>query len=146
MEMNKTIINEENIEKFKELLAIKNNFLSYIGLENFINNIKNIIKECESFEFRSYNAENFIDKDRPVFILKIKEIPSEKDQEKYTDIITDKLQEEICSKANDIISDYIKDARDEINNLDDANLYLSSMFSILVGEKNENIIYLQLLV
>ena len=46
MEMNKAIINEENIEKFKELLAIKNNFLSYIGLENFINNIKNIIKEC----------------------------------------------------------------------------------------------------
>lgn len=160
---NYTLIdNDKDKEQLVEMLNIRNNFMNYIGIQNFIDHVRTVIKESEHFEFRSLNSEKFINAEKPVFIIKVKDghlkdihIPSKKndiaEDELYRSSIVRYISSEIFTPAGDIINNYIK-GNDELEKklvgIDSSitEMVLSNIYSVLVGNHSDNIIHIQLIV
>lgn len=107
MELNQTLSTDEK-QELLEILTFKNNLLAYIGMDNFIDEIRNIINDSKSFEFRSANAEKFIKATKPIFILKLKDLSliptgnklSDDDINKFRTTAMNLIGDEIVSKSN----------------------------------------------
>lgn len=153
------LVHEEDLKQLLDVMAIRSNLMAYIGIENLINEIKDVIDNSETFEFRSLNARKFIDKNKPTFVIKV--TPSkieyflnkykDKDIEKYINEISSLVGNEIISESSKIINKFI-DGNDELVNLlkeydtSITDLVLSNIYSIKVGNISDNIIYLQIII
>ena len=137
-------------EEYRKLLAARNNFLNFVGHETIIELIKGIIKQSVSFDFRSKNAEKFIEKVNPLFILECHDetVAGIQGEEAYTDALTKLLEDEVCSLVNIEVSKYAKDflATEKAKFLSetDGEFITHNTFSI-IGNPTENIVYLKLL-
>ena len=153
------LVHEEDLKQLLDVMAIRSNRMAYIGIENLINEIKDVIDNSETFEFRSLNAKKFIDKNKPTFVIKVNPNKIEyflnkykdKDIEKYINEISSLVGNEIISESSKIINKFI-DGNDELVDLlkeydtSITDLVLSNIYSIKVGNISDNIIYLQIII
>lgn len=153
------LVHEEDLKQLLDVMAIRSNLMAYIGIENLINEIKDVIDNSETFEFRSLNAKKFIDKNKPTFVIKVNPNKIEyflnkykdKDIEKYINEISSLVGNEIISESSKIINKFI-DGNDELVDLlkeydtSITDLVLSNIYSIKVGNISDNIIYLQIII
>ena len=161
-------ITKEDKELFIKILKIRKDLTNFINLEDFIEEMKKLIKSSKSFDFRSQVAEEYIDKKNPIFKLRVKD-----DTDLYNDLnfnkmkseinstnqplinsatskVTDKIYKEIIYNMSDYfksiidnddeIKEIIENIKNENNNLN-FNFFLSNMYSIRIGAI-DNIIYL----
>lgn len=154
---NLIITEEKDIEDLKKFITYKNNLMHSIGINNFINKMKEIIDNSKHFEFRSLKSKMYINKDRPIFILKIKDEYNKKIIEenfddlnvadKITSKITDFIKEDIIFKVSKFIMDCIqndKELKECFDSFDETlkDLCASNVFGIRNSIK-DNIIYLE---
>ena len=110
------IDNEDDLQNLQNFIIFKNNLMNAIGIDNFIDNVREIINNCEHFEFRSSRAEKFINKNNPIFIIKLKDeyYKKYKDMNLTKEDILDNITDEVVNFIRDDIitnvSAYINDA------------------------------------
>jgi hypothetical protein len=143
-------LNQGDIDAISRLTQIKRDITSYFDMDLFIGKMREIIDESAHFEFRSDNARKFIEKDRPVFIIKytsetitngLKQFDSE---DKRVDFITDAISADIIAKFSRFITDCIRDS-DKLNELfsevpkDITEFFISNIYTIRADIDNNNI-------
>jgi len=144
----KTIITDP--EEYRRLIAARNNFLNFVGHDKIIDLIKQIIKDSESFSFRSERAEKFIEKVNPLFILSCldADVNQSTGEDQYTTRLTELLEKQVCSLVNIEVSKYAKDfmatEKAELLSETDGEFITHNTFSI-IGSQTDNIVYLRLL-
>lgn len=111
------LLNNEEIEQLKKALELKRDIISYLNMESFIDNTRNIIDESETFDFRNSSSRLYIDKRQPVFILKLKDENTLKDMIKRKDArdeVSKLLQVEIIQNISRLLTDCIKDEQSDL--------------------------------
>ena len=155
-----TIIEDkQDLENLQKLIKYKNDLTTSIGIDNFIKKVSEIIDQSEYLSFKREQSRKFINRDRPIFILKVNDELNKKYStmnyndpkvaDKITDEITEMIKDSITSKVSEFIMDHIKN--DEklnkyFNSFDESlkNLCISNIYGIRVNIDN-NIIYLEYL-
>lgn len=148
------MITDEDIKQLNDFYDIKKNVIANIGIENFIDFIRQIIDSSKSFEFVSDDKRKFIDRITPIFVIKLKEFKpniNELNNPKYqNDVsreITNRINSEILKETTRYILDFIKSNKkinDKFNSLDDEikSLFWTNVYEIRCSIK-DNIIYLR---
>lgn len=158
-------IRKNEIQKeLAQLIAIRNNLINVIGLDNFIERIKSVIKESNTFKFRSQFAEQ-VESTSPVFILSLteetmniimkslEETSSSRKQNLYENKVVDLVQKEIISPAGLILNEFLSEQKELIENFNTnenedplKNLFMTNIFGILVSDYSENNIQVRLII
>lgn len=148
---------KEDLENLKRLTSYKNNLMNSIGMDVFIDEVRNIIDNSKYFEFRSPMSKKFIDKDRPIFIIKMNDEMASKyckinktDDKiinKRVNEITETIKNCIIEKISNYLTNYIYNNQElkeyfESFNETMKNLFISSIYGIRVNLQ-DNIIYLE---
>lgn len=68
-----TIMTDEDRNDLAQLQFLRKNLLKNIGIKNFIDMMRNIIDNCEKFEFTSATKRKFINEITPIFTIKLKD-------------------------------------------------------------------------
>jgi len=151
------IENEEDIEILNKFITYRNNLMYSIGIDNFINKMREIIDNSKYFQFRSDNSRKFINKERPIFILKVKNeynkefegknFNNESVADEITSTVTRWLQDDIIKNMSSFIQDHIANNEDlklVFDSFDSnlKNLCASNIFGIRNSIK-DNMIYLE---
>lgn len=148
------MITDEDIKQLNDFYDIKKNVIANIGIENFIDFIRQIIDSSKSFEFVSDDKRKFIDRITPIFVIKLKEFKpniNELNNPKYlNDVsreITNRINSEILKETTRYILDFIKSNKkinDKFDSLDDEikSLFWTNVYEIRCSIK-DNIIYLR---
>lgn len=111
------LLSQEEITQLKTALEVKRDIISYLDMELFIDNTRKIIESSNTFEFRSIASKLFIDKNQPVFVLKIKDIALLEEIQKMNkpmDEITKLLQNEIIMNISKLLTDCLKEDKNEL--------------------------------
>lgn len=118
------INDEKDVRDLQLLMRIKNNIMNYVDVENTIDIIRDVIKKSENFNFRSQQAEKFIDPKKPVFVIKLdsNELKAENQNsfkgsdedyqnhiKNYEDEVAEKLDREVLSHIGSAIFESIKE-------------------------------------
>lgn len=162
------VYNSEDIEQLQVLMKIRNNIMNYVDIEKVIDIIGNTIDESEDFSFRSKQAKEFINKNKPVFVMKLDNTPEEEKEkqevmagksnmsvEQYIeyreDFVASKLDEQVLSKIGSAIRESIKEDTDldEIlseSNLKFSDLLVTNIYAYKLSDPFTNIINLSLFV
>lgn len=109
------LLDENELEQVKKVMQIKKNIISYLDMETFIDNARDIIINSNTFDFRSAASKLYIDPSRPIFILKIKDqnkLKTIQNSQKPIDEVNKYLQEEIIKKISKELTDSIKNSDD----------------------------------
>lgn len=110
MEIYNGILSEEELESVKKIFRLQRDIMSYLNMDDFINEVKNIVLNSENFAFRNTAALNNIDRKKPVFKLSVRDIKSfDLNNESTTrEKITEMVVDEIISKISDVLLDAFK--------------------------------------
>jgi len=147
------IENDDDLESLNKINAVRKRLMRYITIEKFIDFVKESIKSSKSFSFRTANAEKYIDKNNPSFILRMNNLEIDKkkiNDEKYlkdiTNDITVLIKEEIINNISDFLIKEIsnnEEIKEIYNSLDDEfkNPSFINVFVIRVAPQ-DNMIYL----
>lgn len=127
-------LSDEEIEKIKKIMRKKRDIMSYLDINALIDGTREIIAKSDIFDFRSSVAKLYIDKNQPVFTLKIK------DEKLYQEVMEDpsprdriaKLLEtdiirhisELLTDSLDNNSELFKDVPEELTKLILTNIYV----------------------
>ena len=127
-------LSDEEIEKIKKIMRKKRDIMSYLDINALIDGTREIIAKSDIFDFRSSVAKLYIDKNQPVFTLKIK------DEKLYQEVMNDpsprdriaKLLEtdiirhisELLTYSLDNNSELFKDVPEELTKLILTNIYV----------------------
>lgn len=139
---NLLIKEDEDMEAIIKISKIKNNLINYVSMEDIIDDIRKIIDESENLQFRSQLSREYIDVNRPEFILKVTDkadvydVKDESDSEidKYAHSVSEIVYEEVISKVNPTIRealekdeeflDFLKEHGESMVDLVMTNIYL----------------------
>ena len=139
---NLLIKEDEDMEAIIKISKIKNNLINYVSMEDIIDDIRKIIDESENLQFRSQLSREYIDVNRPEFILKVTDnadvydVKDETDNEidKYAHSVSEIVYEEVISKVNPTIRealekdeeflDFLKEHGESMVDLVMTNVYL----------------------
>lgn len=138
-------LNEEEINKIKEVLKLKKDIMSYLNMGEFINKTRNIIDDSEIFEFRSKVARNYIDKKNPSFTLRIKDENIHQEMLTYKDPrneVNKLLQKDIIGKISKLLTDSINNSNNKLFDAvpkDVTEFILSNIYVIRSNIKENNI-------
>lgn len=127
-------LSKDEIEKIKLIMKQKRDIMSYLDINVLIEGTKEIIERSKIFDFRSSVAKLYIDKNQPVFTLKII------DDEIYNSVIEDThprdrisvlLETEIIRHISKLLTDSLatkselfKDVPEELTRLILTNIYV----------------------
>ena len=127
-------LSKDEIEKIKLIMKQKRDIMSYLDINVLIEGTKEIIEQSKVFDFRSSVAKLYIDKNQPVFTLKII------DDEIYNSVIEDThprdrisvlLETEIIRHISKLLTDSLatkselfKDVPEELTRLILTNIYV----------------------
>jgi hypothetical protein len=148
-------LDTEDINMISKINQIKRDITAYFDMDLFIDNMRKIIDESKHFDFRSKTSRNFIEKDKPTFIVKyisdevVNELNSfkglpEEVEDKQVDYIADLISIDIISKFSRFITDCITDS-EKLNDLfselpkDVKEFFISNIYTIRVNVKENNI-------
>ena len=148
------LITDEDIKEMNMILEMKKSLLNLIGLENFIDFMRDIIDNSEHFEFTSDIKRKFIDKNNPIFLIRMKDLQI--DKKKTDDIsyqnsklseITSFIKEDILKKTTKYFVDYANNNDKLKKQFDDIdgfiqNIMWTTMYEIKISLV-DNIIYLK---
>jgi len=153
----KNILSEEDIKQYNELLKVKSDLMSIIGVKNLVEYIKTVIEKTEGISFRSQVARDFIDLNNPIFKLQKDNFiidKSKSEDEEYLDKITNEIttfiNENIISKVSKFLSDNIEnnsELKKAFDNLakEVRNITFINTYSIRISLV-DNIIYLKYMI
>ena len=157
------LLSEEDEKLLKFLQTVKQNISYIIGIDNIIDEIRNIINESSHFTFRSKRNERLISKAKPLFVLSVDlgKISKEyqykfgKDENKDCSLIQNLIQQEVTSVFSKYLSDTLRDKDvmnrlledNNVRHLNEEDLMLlnfitSAVFSVMV-EMKTNTVYLE---
>lgn len=130
----KNFLSDEEIEKIKEIMRKKRDIMSYLDINALIDGTREIIAKSDIFDFRSSVAKLYIDKNQPVFTLKIK------DEKLYQEVMNDSsprdriarlLETDIIRQISKLLTDSLdnnselfKDVPEELTKLILTNIYV----------------------
>lgn len=138
-------LNEEEINKIKEVLRLKKDIMSYLNMGEFINQARDIIDNSNIFEFRSKVARNYIDKKNPSFTLRIKDENIHQEMLTYKDPrneVNKLLQKDIIGKISKLLTDSINNSNNKLFDSvpkDITEFILSNIYVIRSNIKENNI-------
>jgi len=155
------IINDEDKELLLKIIRIKKDLTDLIDRQDFINKMRETIKESDTFDFSSEVAEKFIDYELPIFKIKVKEttelfklidFKNKDDDDKknrYLDLITEKIFNEIINEISNYIEGIMENdskiqelmAEIDKENKNLRNFFMSNIYTVRIGASN-NLIYL----
>ena len=151
------IIDNKDIEDMKSLIKIKKDLMTYIGIKNIVDFIKETIENTDNIDFRSENSKKYIDINDPTFVLTKKDLVVDKNNIKndvylneLTNEVTDFINKNIIFKLTDFIKENLN-KNEELSNIykqlseDIRNMAFINTFSIRINPI-ENIIYLKYLI
>lgn len=153
----KNILSEEDIKQYNELLKVKSDLMSIIGVKNLVEYIKKIIDETEGISFRSQVARDYIDLNNPIFKLQKDNFEMDKsksEDNEYLDYITNEItnfiNENVISKVSSFLSDNIEnnpELKEAFENLSKEvrNITFINTYSIRISV-TDNIIYLKYMI
>ena len=157
IENNTLLTEQEDLENLNKFVSYRNNLMYSIGIDNFINKMREIIDQSEYFEFRSLKSRTYINKERPIFILKIKNDYNKKFEGKnfsdtkvadeITSEITELLQKSIIDRMSEFIINHIN-TNEELKKIFESfdstlkNLCATNIFGIR-NSIMDNMIYLE---
>lgn len=148
-------LNKEDIDAISRIGQIKRDITAYFDMDLFIDKVREVIDESKHFSFRSETAKRYIDKEKPLFILKyisddVKQglesftgLPDEVES-KQVDFIADVISANIISKLSKFITACIKDS-EKLNELftdlpkDVKEFFISNIYTIRINVKENNI-------
>lgn len=149
-----SLFTDEDREDLAQIQNIRRHILKNIGINNFINMMREIIDDSEKFEFTSATKRKFININTPIFtIRKIDYKPDQKliNNDKYINSeisnITSEINKDILSHTTKKILDFIqtdehlKEIYSNINE-DLKDLIWTTVFEIRCSIK-DNIIYIR---
>ena len=151
------IDNEDDLESLQNFIVFRNNLMSAIGIDTFIDTVREIIKSSEHFEFRSHRTEKFINKLQPIFIIKLKDeyykkyatmnFKDTKVADNITDEVVEYIREDIISNVSSYLNDTIfknEELREYFGKFDETikDIAISNIYGIR-NSIPDNIIYLE---
>lgn len=149
-----SLFTDEDREDLAQIQNIRRHILKNIGINNFINMMREIIDDSEKFEFTSATKRKFININTPIFtIRRIDYKPDQKliNNDKYINSeisnITSEINKDILSHTTKKILDFIqtdehlKEIYSNINE-DLKDLIWTTVFEIRCSIK-DNIIYIR---
>ena len=157
IENNTLLTEEEDLENLNKFITYRNNLMYSIGIDNFINKMREIIDESEYFEFRSLKSRNYINKEKPIFVLKVKSNYNKKFEGKnfsdnrvadeITSEITELLRKSIINKISEFIINHIQNDESLKKIFDSFDSNLKNLCATnIFGIRNsiaDNMIYLE---
>lgn len=156
-------LNDEDEKLLQLIQIIKQNITSYIGKQNVVDKIKDIIENSEYFSFKSKRNAKYINLNKPLFIItankekitKDKNYTFKNSQDDYL-ILHNLIQDEITSKYSEFLSNklttesineiLINKKLSDIEIKDDLNMLASFVTASIFGiniELANNIIYIE---
>ena len=138
-------LNEEETKQVAEILKLKKDIMSYINMNDFIEETRKIIDKSSVFEFRSKVARLYIDKKNPSFTLRIKDdliiqnLLKEKDPRDGANKL---LQKEIINNISQLLTQSLNNSNNKV--FDEfpkelTNFILSNIYIIRSNIKDNNI-------
>lgn len=121
------IANKTDIDQLNDLMRLRKDLMTFIGTDNLIKYVTAVIDSTDKLEFRSDHARKYIDKKKPVFILKMKDlvINNKTKDESYLNQITDDITRYVNDNLITKIGDYFKNALETNEELKEAYDFLS---------------------
>jgi hypothetical protein len=144
------LLNEQDITNLTAISEIKRDITSYFDMDLFIKKMSELINDSKHFEFRSLTAKKFIDKEKPIFILRHisddiqKELNGLHTKDEKISFITSVVNTNIISKMSVFITDCIRDEK-KLNDLfkdfpkGTAHFFVSSIYFVRVDVEKNNI-------
>lgn len=108
-----SIMSSDDVNQMNKVMKIRKDLMTYIGTENLINFIKEIIETTDGIDFRSEVARNYIDKNRPNFVLTMTNIqmdPKKSNDMYYVNNLTNEVTNFINDNVISKLSKYLMDS------------------------------------
>lgn len=150
----KNILSDEDIKQYNELLEVKSDLMTIIGIKNLINFISDVIEETSGISFRSQVAKDYIDLREPIFKLKMDDLKIDTSKiedldylDNITNNVTDFINKNIISRVSEFLSENIEnnpDLKESFNKLSEEvrNITFINTYSIRISPL-DNLIYLK---
>lgn len=138
-------LSEKETKQVAEILKLKKDIMSYINMNDFIEETRKIIDNSSIFEFRSKVARMYIDKKNPSFALRIKDdlllqnLLKEKDPRDRANKL---LQKEIINNISKLLTESLDKSNNKVFNefpKELSNFILSNIYIIRSNIKDNNI-------
>lgn len=146
-------LNKEQEKKLEEYIAIKRHIKACFDMNKFLDIMKECIDNSEHFEFNSERSRKFINKQRPIFILKSSltegvtlRDKTESEVDEFTNMIVKHLSDEILNKISDNMMNILSDPEKyhDLCNVDKdlVDLVITNIYKVNI-DKDKGIIHLE---